>query len=738
MAIAALVKFVQGALVGTAGVALVGTLGTNVTASNAVDTGIGRWKWTVVDSPAGSAVPIGVVQDGATPTYTFPADVRGMFHLKLEVYPTSSPTTGPSKTHDLCFCVPERSGRKVPAFDAEAPAMNFSNTDRGWRPIMDSWLRFVDGPAPLVYAGTGSQAGISTKDANGETVKSMRMTGAALVILGLADGYEGRELFVFAEGGSMILGSDSGGEATVTNRLFSSGGDITMQQGDFAHLFYVNSRWRVLVVGTAGAGLAPAGANGDIQLRSGSVLSALHGTAGQFARYVGSAWTAYDLIPTGSTGDVVLLDGIGNLTESGNLNVGASQVTAGIPLIGKSGTPFGQDGTSSQAIVDSGVAQTVSSTNMTTKTLVLTGTLTAIRTLGGFPAPGSSIPSYSKIIDNQANFDVIVSTGTGTTAQVPTGTIRTVLFDTTGARMTSIGSSTGEANTASNVTGSTGVGFFKQKAGVNLEFKSLLPLNSNITIGTSGASDVTVGLVFSGNTNEILRQISTNQLASSTGVTSGTGFIGITTSGAAIGSTGDMRFRNGFGLVARNNANTADKYLCSMTSADIYNIGCDVSATTSTMMGTTRIHATAAIDFGINGTLVGGWGSGGLTVFGTLAVGGAVGGYVSGSAPFHFAEATISVSAGAGVVVTLTAAQYSCPFQDFTGANTAFDVIGPQVAGTPVWVTNRTASAGTLNYRKTAGSGGVAISGFFAQAIAYRFNQAGAHDYLSMSAQVAL
>lgn len=48
----------------------------------------------------------------------------------------------------------------------------------------------------------------------------------------------------------------------------------------------------------------------------------------------------------------------------------------------------------------------------------------------------------------------------------------------------------GESNTASNVTGGTGVGVFKQKTGVDLEFKSLEEGNG-VTL-TSGASDVTI------------------------------------------------------------------------------------------------------------------------------------------------------------------------------------------------------------------------------------------------------
>ena len=55
---------------------------------------------------------------------------------------------------------------------------------------------------------------------------------------------------------------------------------------------------------------------------------------------------------------------------------------------------------------------------------------------------------------------------------------------------------TGEANTASNV-GSAGVGFYKQKSGVDLQFKNLKSLSTRITV-VDNPGDNTVALTLGG------------------------------------------------------------------------------------------------------------------------------------------------------------------------------------------------------------------------------------------------
>lgn len=137
---AAAIKFVQGATVGTAGVSLVGVLSTTVTVSNGDDTNVQRWKYSWIGVPPGSAVPLGLVQDGLDPDFTFSPDVRGDYHVELVAYDLQ----GAAKVDRRTFRVLQSSGRAFPAFDAQAAQLNFAGNTRGWSPDMEAYLQFLD------------------------------------------------------------------------------------------------------------------------------------------------------------------------------------------------------------------------------------------------------------------------------------------------------------------------------------------------------------------------------------------------------------------------------------------------------------------------------------------------------------------------------------------------------------------------------------------------------------------
>lgn len=137
----AAIKFVQGGTIGTAGIALIGVLSTPVIASNGNDAALGtvRWRWTVIDAPPGSAVPVGLRSDSSTKkTLEFIPDVRGGYLIEVVAFDL----VGNQYVDQRVFQVAESNGFLVPPFRAKGDALNFSGSlDRGWSPIMEKYFR---------------------------------------------------------------------------------------------------------------------------------------------------------------------------------------------------------------------------------------------------------------------------------------------------------------------------------------------------------------------------------------------------------------------------------------------------------------------------------------------------------------------------------------------------------------------------------------------------------------------
>lgn len=551
----AAIKFTQGVNVGTPGVAMFGVTGQSVLVENGV--AAVNYKFEVIDVPPGSAVPIGTVQDGSTPSWSFLPDVPGGYQIQITVKDSSGLTAIDQRS----FGVKEASGRYIPAFKARGLANNFLNQLRGWAPYLEKWLRFIDGIAPLVVATTGNIDNLSTK-ASGEAVYALRLTGASPVLRGLQDGYPGRRLFIYPVNNT-TLSNLNGGSSAGNQIATGTGGDVVLAAGSCAEVVYDNAAWHLVlgaqsglvaelppiansdtgvledIVSTSGpanvsgvrftninvelASIASPAAGrrftvfadgGDVVLKHlagstidnsiiistgadltlphhGAVLLEYNGTiqrwhilslvasggvtvpgndgeflysdgagamealdnstalVGQVVGYVddGGGNPIPGIItplakPVGNAGDAVII-GAGpgfDLATTTHLNVDSTNINVDLPIRAKSGAAYSVHGDASQAIVDNGTPQNVSAANLAADTLVLTGALTASRTLGGFthPAVGAG---YKKTFDNQTTGaqDVVIGTGTGTTATIPNGTIRDVIFDSTGARLKSIG-----------------------------------------------------------------------------------------------------------------------------------------------------------------------------------------------------------------------------------------------------------------------------------------------------------
>lgn len=147
---AALVKFVQGASIGTPGVALIGVDGTSVTVSNgASNVGIITWTFTVISVPSNSSVPLGVAQTGATTTWVFTPDVAGCFVIEV----TTTDGSANMASDVRAFGVLTTAGLLIPAFTGDNNSMNFGGQLTGWDVYMEAWLRQLETLLDGSFAG---------------------------------------------------------------------------------------------------------------------------------------------------------------------------------------------------------------------------------------------------------------------------------------------------------------------------------------------------------------------------------------------------------------------------------------------------------------------------------------------------------------------------------------------------------------------------------------------------------
>lgn len=148
MAVTALTKFTQGALVGLPGVALAGVALTQVDIENDDPTDVASWKVDLVYVPPGSALVAGVLATGDSPSpfASFTPDLPGCYRIILTVW-DSAGMVGTSNVDIRNFGVPDSNGiiyppyqelpRKLPVLGSgdvgEKPdELNFNQQPYGW------------------------------------------------------------------------------------------------------------------------------------------------------------------------------------------------------------------------------------------------------------------------------------------------------------------------------------------------------------------------------------------------------------------------------------------------------------------------------------------------------------------------------------------------------------------------------------------------------------------------------
>ncbi len=178
MAATALVKFIQGALVGTPGVALAGVGSVQVSVENDSPTSVASWKIDLLYVPPGSAVVPGTLAaaDGAAPFANFTPDlVPGCYRIMLTVY-ESVGQTGVSNVDIRNFVVPDASGFVYPPYQQLPPKLpvtgsgiigekpdelNLLGQPFGWDGVGNEGLLldFMKQTSALIFSGGASGGG---------------------------------------------------------------------------------------------------------------------------------------------------------------------------------------------------------------------------------------------------------------------------------------------------------------------------------------------------------------------------------------------------------------------------------------------------------------------------------------------------------------------------------------------------------------------------------------------------
>jgi len=130
-------------------------LASPVTLRNAVDTGVTRWRWTVLDVPIGSAILTNAT--ATTAEFTFTPDVAGTYRVQLAI---NDGAEGEIDTRIVG--VRDGDGFLYPAADQRAEEANYdiagSPNTKNWAKEVEAILRSLGAPQLLNAAPTDTLA----------------------------------------------------------------------------------------------------------------------------------------------------------------------------------------------------------------------------------------------------------------------------------------------------------------------------------------------------------------------------------------------------------------------------------------------------------------------------------------------------------------------------------------------------------------------------------------------------
>ena len=278
----------------------------------------------------------------------------------------------------------ELSGRYLPPFDADSESLTFWGQQRGWTPVMESWLRFLDGAAPLANSGTGTLDDVASL-VSSEEIEAIRFEGTAPALAGIAGGRDGRRLFaVFVNAATL---KNQAGSSTAANRIVTgTGADVTLAAGACVLLRYDGTVGRWLAMGGGGGG-----GGGEV-----NTASNLGAGAGLFKSKVGvdlqfkSLTAGSNVTLTANANDVqIAASGEANTSSNVGAGQGLAKAKSGVDL------PF------KSLVAGSGIALTGNTNDVTIAT---TGVAKVTRAAYASPPASPSAGDIHLVTDGPLSF----------------------------------------------------------------------------------------------------------------------------------------------------------------------------------------------------------------------------------------------------------------------------------------------------------------------------------------------